>query len=64
MYCHAIDYETKYYTTLLIKTQYKRNKKNQNVQCISMETREEDGIKINMFTRGGENTRGDATKKD
>jgi hypothetical protein len=55
MYCRATYHETEYCPTLLVKIQDKRNKKNQNVQWISSEEREE-GRNINIFTRGGAKT--------
>jgi hypothetical protein len=50
--------------TLLVKIQEKRNQNNQNVQWIVVETREDDGKKINIVTRGGAKTGADATKKN
>jgi hypothetical protein len=51
MYCPASDHDTKEFSTLLGKIQEKRNHKNQNVQCISLEVRDE-GRNINTVTRG------------
>jgi hypothetical protein len=55
MYCRASDRDTKDYPTLFAKIQEKRNQKNQNVQWISTEVRD-DGRNINIVTRGGAKT--------
>jgi hypothetical protein len=64
MYCHAIDHDTKYFLTLMTRIQEKRNENNQNVQWISMETKEYDGKNINIVTRGQTKTGSDAAKKN
>jgi len=64
MYYRASNHEREDCPTLLIKIQDKRNQNNQNVQCIAMENKEEDGKNINIVTRGGAKTGEDATKKD
>jgi len=65
MYCSTTDHETEDYPTLLVKLQDKRNQKNQNVQWIVVENKEEDGKNINIVvTRGGAKTRENVAKKD
>jgi hypothetical protein len=46
----------------LTKILEKRNQKNLNVQWIVVETREEDGKKINIVTRRGSKTGADTEK--
>jgi hypothetical protein len=62
MYCRETDHDTEYCPTLLTRIQEKRNQNNHNVQWNDVETREEDGKKINIVTRGGTKTGEDATK--
>jgi hypothetical protein len=64
MYHLTTNHETKYFSTLLVKIQEKRSENNQNFQWIVVETREEDGKKINIVTRGGAKIGSDATKKN
>jgi hypothetical protein len=48
----------------MVKIHDKRNQNNYNVQSIAIENIEEHVKKINIVTKGGENTREYATKKD
>jgi hypothetical protein len=52
MYFCASDHDTEECPTLLVKIQENRNKKNQNVQWISVEARDE-SWNINIVTREG-----------
>ena len=63
MYCHAIYHDTEDCTTLLGKIHEKRNQKNQNVQWISTEARE-DGRNINIVTLGGAKIGDDVAKQE
>jgi hypothetical protein len=60
MYFRASDHETKEFLTLLVKIQEKRN---QNVQWISAEERE-DGRNINIVTCGGMKTGNDTARQE
>ena len=61
MYCRASDHETEECLTLLVKIQEKRNQKNQNIQWILAEERE-DGWNINIVTHGGPKTGNDKVR--
>jgi hypothetical protein len=50
MYFHTQHHNTEDCSTLLKKIQKKRNQHNQYVQWIAIETREDDGKKINIVT--------------
>ena len=53
MYYRATNHTTEYCPILLTKIHDKRNQNNQNVQWIAIETREDEGKKINIVARGG-----------
>jgi hypothetical protein len=61
MYCHVAYHDREDYPTLLGKIQEKRNQRNQNVQWIYIEAKD-DGKKINIVTRGGSKTGVDVSK--
>jgi hypothetical protein len=61
MYCHASNHDIEECPTLLGNIQEKRNQNNQNIQWISTEARDE-GININIVTRGGAKTRNDTVR--
>jgi hypothetical protein len=63
MYYHASDHDTEECLTLLVKIQEKRNQKNQNVQWISVEARDE-GQNINVVNRGGDKAGNDAVRQE
>jgi hypothetical protein len=63
MYCRASDHDTEDCPTLLGKIQEKRNQRNQTVQWISIEERD-DGRHINILTRGGSKTGYYAVRQD
>jgi hypothetical protein len=63
MYCRASDHDTEECLTLLVKIQEKRNQKNQNVQWILAEARDE-RWDINIVTRGEAKTGNDAVRKE
>jgi hypothetical protein len=64
MYFRIADHDTEYCLTLLTRIQEKRNQNNQNVQWIVVETREYDGNKINIVTRGGTKKGADAADQN
>jgi hypothetical protein len=63
MYCRARDHDTEECPTLLGKIQEKWNQKNQNVQWISAEARD-DGRNINIVTHGGYKIGADVVRHD
>jgi hypothetical protein len=63
MYCYTSDHDTEDCPTLLGKIQEKRNKKNQNVQWIYTEVRD-DGRNINIVMHGGAKTGNDIVRQD
>jgi hypothetical protein len=63
MYCHASNHSTEQCSTLLVKIQEKSNQNNQNVQWISVESRD-DRQNINIVTRGGTKIGNDAVRQD
>ena len=64
MYFHATDHDIEYYPTLMKRIHEKMDLNNQNVQWIVEETREDDGKKINIVTRGGTKIGEDVGKKN
>jgi hypothetical protein len=63
VYCRASNHGIEEYPTLLGKIQEKRNRKNHNVQWISVEMRDE-GRNINIVTRGGAKIGNDAVRQE
>jgi hypothetical protein len=63
MYCHAKDYDTEDFSTLLGKIQEKRYQNNHNVQWIFVESRD-DGRNINIVTQERSKMDTDAVSRD